>query len=143
MLNVISENGSTEILFKRWLLDKKHAMEIAGSESITLTEFARRLGVGQASMSTWIHGTRKPSYEAVLDLAGRTGDYSVLSIFGYSAPWMNVIPQPLWEAFNQASLEFRKRCEEMGVTDLSSPEAMEIAKQAFERFGFTVNLKSG
>lgn len=143
MSKVLPEPGSEQDSFRRWLFSKKQEMEQAELRPVSLTEFARRLGVGQASMSTWIHGTRHPSYEALLGVAEKLGDYSVLEIFGYTNPWLASLPAPLLAAFNQAALETSKRLDAAGIVDRSSSEAIEIAKKVFSEFGFTMNFTQG
>lgn len=143
MAGLVPDLDTPEGLFRSWLLLKKQEVERSLGVPISLTEFAARVGVGQAAMSTWIHGTRSPSYEAAVSLAKALDDYSVLEIFGYTHPFVVGLPTRLRDALSQAALETSKRLAASGLTDLSSPAAISIATEVFSEFGFTVNLTEG
>jgi len=58
---------------KRYLADKK----------LTQLEFAKRVGVSQATVSDWLSGEMKPSAEKLLEIATETG-LSIDMLLGHS-----------------------------------------------------------
>jgi transcriptional regulator with XRE-family HTH domain len=143
MLTLKSYNFLMEISYGNWFIDKMQALEREKGRRVTITEFAKKLGVSQPTLSSWINETRKPSAEAALKLAVLFDDQEILSILGYTSP-DNIIdsslPPPLKESFDEAVDEIEREYKTQGITDFSSPEALRIAKEILEDHGWTVTI---
>jgi|LSQX01.2.fsa_nt_gb transcriptional regulator with XRE-family HTH domain len=126
--------------FSAWLNKIKDDYERVEGRPITITELGRRLGVKQTTISTWINGTRQPSYQNVLELAEKTGDYSILGYFGYA---LDSIPPGLRSSIDAAAAEIVKAYKDRGVTDFESPLALSIAIEILSRFGWNFSINSG
>ena len=59
---------------------------------LSITEFGDYLGKTQPTISAYMNGTRKPSYESALEICRRLDDYSLLDILGYARPEPREIP---------------------------------------------------
>jgi len=123
-----------------WLFEKFQEYERKKGRRVTQTEFAKALDINQGTLSSWMNETRKPSAEAALELAAKLDDPEILSILGYSVPDDSSpsLPPSLKESFNKAVDEIEREYKTRGITDLSSPEALEIAKTIFEAHGWSV-----
>lgn len=126
--------------FRDWLITIKEREEARDGVSLTITEFGRRLGVNQASISAWFNQTRKPSYDRLMDLAERTGDYSVLAIFGYA---QDVLPTGLRSEIDAIAVEIMAEYDRFGVTDFESDRALEIVREVLARHGWIRNSIPG
>lgn len=126
--------------FSDWLNKIKDDYERVEGWSITITELGRRLGIKQSTISTWINGTRQPSYQNLLELAEKTGDYSILGYFGYA---LDSLPPSVRSSIDAAAAEIVKAYKDRGVTDFESPAAVNIAIDILNRFGWIVKVNPG
>jgi transcriptional regulator with XRE-family HTH domain len=139
-------NEFMEIGLGKWILNKIQEIEIQEGHRLTVTEFGRRVGVSQASISSWQHETRLPSREAALRVAKALNDYSILDLLGYtrpleiqlstSFPQLDFLPPELSESLRSALLEIENELSTMGVLP-GSKDAEEIAMVILSRHGWT------
>lgn len=108
----------------------------------TIEEFSQFLGISRPYLSFLLNGERTNlSMEKALDIAEKLNDYEILSILGYSLPEGiadSSLPPALKESFDAAVDEIERTYKTRGITDLSSPEALQIAKKILEDHGWTV-----
>jgi transcriptional regulator with XRE-family HTH domain len=71
--------------FKDYLLEKLQDYERVARHRISLNEFADYLGVSRPTVSLWLQGKIKPSYEFASLISEKLGN-DVFSILGYSPP---------------------------------------------------------
>jgi transcriptional regulator with XRE-family HTH domain len=141
MLTLKSYNEFMSKTFGEWLFEKILEYEKSKKRRVTQTEFARYLGVSQATLSNWMNESSKPSAQAALKLAALFDEYEVLSILGYPLPEGVSdfsLPPALRESFDKALDEIEREYKVRGITDLSSEEALAIAKEILEVHGWTV-----
>lgn len=134
---------SKKVGFGRWFLTKKRELEDRLGHEVSVTEFARYLGVSQASTSFWLSEDRKPSGEAALEVCKRLGDYSLLDILGYSKPEMpasnyRFLPSDFRDRLESAMHEIYIQLADSDLLDsLESDAARSIAISTMARFGFS------
>lgn len=108
----------------------------------TIEEFSQFLGISRPYLSFLLNGERTNlSMEKAIDIAEKLNDYEILSILGYSLPEGvadRSLPPALKESFDAAVDEIEREYKTRGITDLSSPEALQIAKKILEDHGWTV-----
>jgi transcriptional regulator with XRE-family HTH domain len=118
--------------YLRWQLKRGRA---------TIEEFAEFLGISRSYLSLLLNGERTNlSKEKALDMAEKTDDSEILSILGYAVPGTSepALPPSLRVSFDAAVDMIERVYKARGITDLSSPEALEIAKTILEDHGWTV-----
>jgi transcriptional regulator with XRE-family HTH domain len=128
--------------YGKWIFEKYNAFEREKGRKVSQSQFAKVIGVHQATLSSWMNETRKPSGEAALKLAAQFDDYEILDILGYSVPDLppeeSSLPPALKESFDKALDEIEREYKVRGITDLSSEEALTIAKEILEEHGWSV-----
>ena len=143
MLTLKNYDLVMERSFGDWILEKMQEWEREKGERSTITAFAKYLGVSQPTISSWINESRKPSGEAALRLAKEFNDYEILELLSYSVPDLvssdaSSLPPELKISFDTAVDEIERAYKTQGITDLSSEEALVIAKEILEKHGWTV-----
>lgn len=124
-----------------WLENKYLDWQKEQGHRCTLDEFAEYLGFTRPYISMLMNKARKKiSLKAVEQIAERTGDMSIYDAAGYLRPDGSLLPPGLKSALDGAIDEIEREYKSRGVTDLSSPEALEIAKRIMSEHGFTVTL---
>ena len=128
-----------------WFLKKLQEYEQTKNRRVTITEFAKYVGVSQPTLSSWISETRKPSAEAALNLANIFNDFEIMDLLDYPNPRKfpedvvdSSLPPSLKLSFDAAVDEIERTYKARGITDLSSPLALQIAKEIFQQHGWTV-----
>ena len=110
---------------------------------ISITEFGDHLGKTQPTISAYLNGTRKPSYESAKEISQILEDPSILDVLGYARPGesnvsFSALPAKLQDrlrsALNEIELTLRTR-----AIQPDSPEGLEISTSVLKKFGFTVN----
>lgn len=126
---------------KIWLLEKWHAWEVQSREKRSEAQFAQYLGVDKKALNHWMNGRNQPSFQSALKIAETTKAPEILSILGYSLPSGVAdlsLPPSLKSSFDTAVDEIERTYKARGITDLSSPEALQIAKEILKQHGWTV-----
>ena len=107
----------------------------------TIEAFAEFLGISRSYLSLLLNGERTNlSKEKALDMAEKMDDPEILSILGYAIPGASepALPPSLRASFDTAVDVIERVYKARGITDLSSPEALEIAKTILADHGWTV-----
>ncbi len=141
MLTLKSYNWIMCKSFGEWFFEKLLEYEKQKKRRVTQTEFAKHIGVSQATLSSWMNETRKPSAEAALKLSIKFNDPEILSILGYSPPEGVAhpsLPPSIKKSLDAAIDEIDREYKARGISELSSPEAVQIAKIILEAHGITV-----
>lgn len=128
-----------------YLLKEFRAWEAETGRKQTVTSFAKYLGVKQATLSRWMNGASMPEGDNLHRLAIKLGD-EVYSIAGQDKPaflsrdeFLSLLPDESAERFSKASALFSAELKKAGIKK-DSPEANEIMKRSFAKFGITVKL---
>lgn len=129
--------------FGNWLFEKMRDYEKSKGRRVTQNEFAKSLDLHPATLSSWMNETRKPSAEAAFKLADQFKDQEILDLLGYTVPEFDTpadpsFPPELKQSFDKAIAEIERTYKKQGIIDLSSPEALEIAKRILSDHGWHV-----
>lgn len=104
---------------------------------MTLKDFAELLDISRSYLSLILSGERSEISEHVaLNIAEVLDDYSLLNILGYKRPPATKLPPGLKASLDAAVDEISRKYTELGITDFSSDEALEIATTILESHGF-------
>lgn len=110
----------------------------------SLKEFSDIIGISRPYLSLILSGERSEiSEHLAMSIAKTLRDYTLLDILGYDRPPETKIPPSLKSAFDSAVDEISRKYNELGITDFSSDEAVEIAKDTFVSHGFTFTENAG
>lgn len=126
--------------FSEWINAK--FMEWCGTQRRTISEFADYLGVKQPSVSKWMKkGGPVPDMSSVLKIASKLGPevYDVVGINrpGHENPF-DSLPAGFRRRLAEADREILRRRAQLNITNPDSPEAIALAKEVFEQYGFKV-----
>lgn len=120
----------------KWFVKKLLETQLERGEILSVTDFANILGYPQATVSSWMNGTRKISFAPAKDIAQKLHDDEILRISGYlPEDKSHSLPRSLRMRLDAATNEVNKVFEERGITG-ESPEAEAIAVEIFEKWGF-------
>lgn len=120
----------------KWFTAKLIELQAIRKERMSVTDFAEILGKSQATISTWLNGTRKPNYQNAVDIATKLQDPSILSVLGYRPPsGHSSLPEDFRRRLDAAEEEANRILEERGLTG-EMPEAETIVISIFEKWGF-------
>ena len=126
-----------------WFRNQFLRYEQASGERKTISEFADWLGITQQTCSTYMNGTRKPSYDSAIKICRKMGDWSLFRILNYSLPEkveipLEDLPPDLAERLRDALLELSETIKSNGI-DVESDRAAKVSKEILEKHGFIVN----
>lgn len=129
--------------FSDWINAK--FIEWCGKKRRTITEFAQYLGVGQPSLSKWMNKKGvMPDPKSITKLAEKIGPevYDVLGLVrpGESSIPFDSLPTDFRRRLADADRELLRRRAERNITNPDSPEAVALAREVFEQYGFTVTI---
>jgi transcriptional regulator with XRE-family HTH domain len=107
-----------------------------GNSRLTISDFARHLGVKQPTLDAWLNRGAVPNYKMAEKISSKLPD--VYSILGLPSPESRaafaLLSPDEQIRFASAISEASKRASESGI-DLSSPAGVEILKETFAKFG--------
>ncbi len=108
------------------------------SKRVSITEFGEFLGKTQPTISAYLNGTRKPSYESAKEISLILEDQTILDILGYArsgdlVPFSS-LPPAFLERLKSIDAEILKTLRDRGITEYSA-EAEQIASEILEKHG--------
>ena len=129
-----------EIGYGRWFLKHLQEYERKLKRRVSVTEFAKYLGVSQPTLSFWLTEDRMPSGEIALRVCGILGDYSLLPLLGYIPPKgdLDHLPGSMRTRLLRALSDITTALSDKGITDFESPEAVDIATRIMSLHGFEI-----
>lgn len=132
-----------ENLLAKWF-ERKYLEYQMQHGLMTLKDFAELLEISRPYLSLILSGDRTEiGQQTAVRVAETLGDYSILNILGYDRPAESKLPPGLKSDLDKAVTEISRKYDELGITDFSSPDAVQIAKDILSSFGITYNAKFG
>jgi len=109
------------------------------TKRVSVTEFGEFLEKSQPTISAYLNGTRKPSFQSALAICKKLDDYSLLDILGYARPDQGSVPfeslpPELVSLLKSIDLEIEKTLRERGISK-NSPEAESVSREILSKYG--------
>jgi transcriptional regulator with XRE-family HTH domain len=136
----MENNGNrNETDFTRYLMREFRAWEERQGGKRSVSEWARRLGVKQPTLSRWMNGDTTPDAAGVAVLVEQLGS-EVYEILGIQAPEeisVSGLPDEFRRRLEAATVEARNALTGSGI-DASSMAGMALVAGVFARHGFEI-----
>lgn len=105
---------------------------------ISITEFGDYLHLSQPTISAYMNGTRKPSFDKAKEICTILGDVALMEILGYSLSELgpltySALPPEFAKALREAELEIINTLKTRGISE-NSPAAESLSREILEKY---------